>query len=105
MPHSAKLCTFERIVIHQFTPLHCAQAREMLGWSVEHLSQMSKVSVTAIERFEAEGPVRDITRLALAYSLEAEGLIFFPRFPPGRGSNIRGATPDPSLRADYALIE
>ncbi|WP_300733128.1 XRE family transcriptional regulator [Pseudomonas sp.] len=105
MPHTAKLCTFERIVIHQFTPLHCAQAREMLGWSVEELSRMSKVSVPAIQRFEAEEPVRDVTRLALVYSLEAEGLVFFPRFPPGRGSNIRGTTPDPSLRADYKLIE
>ena len=54
MPHSAMRSTFERIVINQFTPLHCAQAREMLGWNREYLSQQSGVSVPAIERFEAK---------------------------------------------------
>ena len=38
MPNSATRSTFERIVINQFTPLHCAQAREMLGWDREQLS-------------------------------------------------------------------
>ena len=105
MPNSAMRSTFERIVINQFTPLHCAQARDMLGWSVEHLSERSKVSVPAIQRFEASGPIRDVTRLALAYCLEAEGLVFFPGFAPGRGGNIRGTTPDPIGREDFALIE
>ena len=105
MPHSAMRSTFERIVINQFTPLHCAQAREMLGWNLEYLSQQSGVSVPAIERFEAQGPVRDVTRLALAYSLEAQGLVFFPGFAPGRGGNIRGTTPDPMGREDFAMIE
>ena len=105
MPHSAMRSTFERIIINQFTPLHCTQARAMLGWSLEHLSAQSTVSVPAIERFEAGGPVRDVTRLALAYSLEAQGLVFFPGFAPGRGGNVRGSTPDPMGREDYALIE
>ena len=105
MPNSAMRSTFERIVINQFTPLHCAQAREMLGWNLEYLSQQSGVSVPAIERFEAQGPVRDVTRLALAYSLEAQGLVFFPGFAPGRGGNVRGTTPDPMGREDFAMIE
>ena len=105
MPHSAMRSTFERIVINQFTPLHCAQAREMLGWNLEYLSQQSGVSVPAIERFEAQGPVRDVTRLALAYSLEPQGLVFFPGFAPGRGGNVRGTTPDPMGREDFAMIE
>ncbi|MES2870655.1 MAG: helix-turn-helix transcriptional regulator [Pseudomonadota bacterium] len=105
MPNSAMRSTFERIIINQFTPLHCAQAREMLNWSVEHLSGQSGVSVPAIQRFENAEPVRDVTRLALAYSLEAEGLVFFPGFAPGRGGNIRGTTPDPMGREDFALIE
>ncbi|MFJ7883939.1 multiprotein-bridging factor 1 family protein [Pseudomonas sp. NPDC096917] len=105
MPNSAMRSTLERIVINQFTPLHCAQAREMLGWNFEHLSERSKVSVAAIQRFEAGEPVRDVTRLALAYCLEAEGLVFFPGFAPGRGGNIRGTTPDPIGREDFTLIE
>jgi len=105
MPHSAMRSTFERIVINQFPPLHCAQAREMLGWSLDYLSEQSGVSVPAIERFEAQAPVRDVTRLALAYSLEAQGVVFFPGFAPGRGGNIRGTTPDPMGREDFAMIE
>jgi transcriptional regulator with XRE-family HTH domain len=97
--------TFERIIINQFTPLHCAQARELLGWSLEQLSDKSKVSVPAIQRFEASERVRDVTLLALAYSLEAEGLVFFPGFAPSWASNFRGTTPDPMGREDFALIE
>ena len=105
MPNSAMRNTFERIIINQFTPLHCAQARELLGWSLEQLSQKSKVSVPAIQRFEASERVRDVTLLALAYSLEAEGLVFFPGFAPSWASNFRGTTPDPMGREDFALIE
>ncbi|WP_191487262.1 helix-turn-helix domain-containing protein [Pseudomonas sp. FEN] len=97
--------TVERIVLHQFTPLHCVQARAMLGWSHEQLSRESGVSVGAIQRFEAGAPLRDVTRLALAFRFEAEGLVFFPGFAPGRGMNIRGTTPDPIERKDYELIE
>lgn len=105
MPNSAMRNTFERIIINQFTPLHCAQARELLGWSLEQLSDKSKVSVPAIQRFEASERVRDVTLLALAYSLEAEGLVFFPGFAPSWASNFRGTTPDPIGREDFALIE
>lgn len=105
MPNSAMRNTFERIIINQFTPLHCAQARELLGWSLEQLSDKSKVSVPAIQRFEASERVRDVTLLALAYSLEAEGLVFFPGFAPSWASNFRGTTPDPMGREDFAMIE
>ncbi|QXI27349.1 helix-turn-helix domain-containing protein [Pseudomonas vanderleydeniana] len=97
--------TVERMVLHQFTPLHCMQARAMLGWSRERLSQESGVSVAAVQRFEKGDALRDVTRLALAFRLEAEGLVFFPGFAPGRGMNIRGTTPDPMERQDYTLIE
>ena len=97
--------TLERIAVYQFTPAHSAQARAMLGWSVEELSRQSGVSVKAIRRFEAGGDLLDVTRLALAFRLEAEGLVFFPGFTPGRGMNIKGATPDPMGRPDYAMIE
>lgn len=105
MPNSAMRSTFERIIIHQFTPLHCAQAREMLDWSFEKLSTESNVSVSAIQRFEAGDAIRDVTLLALAHRLEAEGLVFFPGFSPSRGGNIRGTTPDPKGRDDFAMIE
>ncbi|WP_017905258.1 helix-turn-helix domain-containing protein [Pseudomonas asplenii] len=97
--------TVERMVLHQFTPLHCKQARVMLGWSRERLSEESGVSVDAVCRFERGGVLRDVTRLALAFRFEAEGLVFFPGFAPGRGMNIRGTTPNPIERQDYQLIE
>ncbi|BBP66620.1 MULTISPECIES: helix-turn-helix domain-containing protein [Pseudomonas] len=97
--------TLERIAVYQFTPAHSAQARAMLGWSVEELSRRSGVSVPAIQRFEAGGELLDVTRLALAFRFEAEGLVFFPGFAPGRGMNIKGSTPDPAGRPDYAMIE
>ncbi|MNT90601.1 hypothetical protein D3C72_2315340 [compost metagenome] len=59
----------------------------------------------AIERFEARQEVLDVTRLALAYRLEAEGLVFFPGFAPGRGMNVKGPTPNPVARADFAMVE
>lgn len=95
----------ERIALHQFTPLHCTQAREMLAWSITDLARESGVSRDAIQRFESGGKVRDVTHLALAFRLEAQGLVFFPGFAPGRGGNIRGATPDPITRADFEMIE
>lgn len=105
MASLAMKITLERIALFQFTPAHCAQARAMLGWSVEELSEESGVSVDAIVRFEAERDVLDVTRLTLAYRFESEGLVFFPGFAPGRGMNVRGSTPDPVGRADYAMVE
>ncbi|WP_095078462.1 helix-turn-helix transcriptional regulator [Pseudomonas sp. Irchel s3h17] len=97
--------TLERIALFQFTPKHSTQARALLGWSLETLSREAGVSVEAIQRFEAGAEVLDVTRLALAYRLEAEGLVFFPGFAPGRAMSVRGSTPDPVGRADYAMIE
>ena len=105
MASQAMKITLERIALFQFTPAHCAQARAMLGWSVEELSQESRVSVDAIQRFEAEREVLDVTRLTLAYRFESEGLVFFPGFAPGRGMNLRGSTPNPVGRADLAMVE
>lgn len=105
MASQAMKITLERIALFQFTPAHCAQARAMLGWSVEDLSREASVSVEAIQRFEAQQPVLDVTRLALAYRFESEGLVFFPGFAPGRGMNLRGSTPNPVGRADFAMVE
>ncbi|VVP18076.1 hypothetical protein PS850_03729 [Pseudomonas fluorescens] len=105
MASYAMKITLERIALFQFTPTHCAQARAMLGWSVDELSAEAGVSVDAIRRFEAERDVLDVTRLALAYRFEAEGLVFFPGFAPGRGMNVKGSTPNPVGRADYAMVE
>jgi hypothetical protein len=74
----------ERIALFQFTPTHCVQARAMLGWSVEQLSREAEVAVENIQRFEAQQDVSDAARLALAYRFEAQGLVFFPGFAPGR---------------------
>ena len=105
MASQAMKITLERIALFQFTPAHCAQARAMLGWSVDELARESGVSVEAIERFEAKRDVLDVTRLALAYCFEAQGLVFFPGFAPGRGMNVKGSTPNPVGRADYAMVE
>ncbi len=80
MPNAAMRSTFERIIINQFTALHCAQARQMLDWSFEQLSQKSRVSVPPSSVLKLGSSIRDITRLALAYCLEAEGWCFFPGF-------------------------
>lgn len=105
MASQAMKITLERIALFQFTPAHCAQARAMLGWSVEELSAEAGVSVDAIHRFEAEQDVLDVTRLTLAYRFESEGLVFFPGFAPGRGMNVKGTTPNPVGRADFAMVE
>ncbi|KAB0498952.1 helix-turn-helix transcriptional regulator [Pseudomonas vancouverensis] len=102
--HAMKL-TLERIALFQFTSAHCAQARAMLGWSVEQLSREAGVSLEAVERFEAQQEVQDASRLALAYRLEAEGLMFFPGFAPGRGMNVRGAKSNPVGQPDFAILE
>lgn len=90
----------------QFNADHCRQARQMLGWSVEQLAQGSGVSTAAIEGYEAKTrPLREVTRQALAYRLEAEGLVFIRGHQPLRGDNVCGCTPDPALEHDFNLIE
>ncbi|AZF33522.1 hypothetical protein C4J89_4074 [Pseudomonas sp. R4-35-07] len=79
----------QQIVLHQFTAKHCAQARIMLGWSREELAREAGVAVQAIQQLESHGDVDDDTRLALAFCLEAQGLVFFPGFAPGWGMSKR----------------
>ena len=105
MASYAMKITLERIALFQFTPAHCAQARAMLGWSVDELSRESGVSVDAIERFEARRDVPEADRLALAYRFESEGLVFFPGFAPGRGMNMKGSAAEPRGRTDFAMGE
>lgn len=105
MASYAMKITLERIALFQFTPAHSAQARAMLGWSIDELSRESGVSVDAIERFEARREVPDENRLALAYRFESEGLVFFPGFAPGRGKSVSGSTVDSVGRGDFAMVE
>jgi len=92
----------ERIALFQFTPTHCVQARAMLGWSVEQLSHEAEVAVDDIQRFEAQQDVADATRLALAYRFEAQGLVFFPGFAPGRKLNPQAMQQNVAERGDFA---
>lgn len=105
MASSAMNLILERIALFQFTPTHCVQARGMLGWSVEQLSREAGVSVDDIQRFEAQQEVADAARLALTYRFEAQGLVFFPGFAPGRGGNVRGAMPESVSHGDYAMAD
>ncbi|UII70349.1 helix-turn-helix transcriptional regulator [Pseudomonas sp. HN11] len=79
----------QQIVLHQFTAKHSVQARAMLGWSREDLARQAGVDVEAVKQFESQHDVGDETRLALAFRLEAEGLVFFPGFAPGWGMSVR----------------
>jgi hypothetical protein len=105
MASSAMNLILERIALFQFTPTHCAQARGMLGWSIEQLSREAKVSADDIQRFEAQQDVADAVRLALTYRFEAQGLVFFPGFAPGRGGNVRSAMPESASHGDYAMAD
>jgi hypothetical protein len=105
MASSAMNLILERIALFQFTPTHCAQARGMLGWSVEQLSREAGVSVDDIQRFEAQQEVADSARLALTYRFEAQGLVFFPGFAPGRGGNVRATMPESVGHGDYAMAD
>jgi hypothetical protein len=88
-----------------FRSEHCEASRLALEWSVEALAFRSGVSPDAIRTVELGNELRRVTMQALAFALEAEGLIFFPGHPPLRSDDCRGATPDPRTRADYHLIE
>ncbi|KRP61656.1 helix-turn-helix domain-containing protein [Pseudomonas trivialis] len=79
----------QQIVLHQFTAKHSVQARAMLGWSHEDLARQAGVSVASVQQFESCAQVDDEVRLALAFRLEAEGLVFFPGFAPGWGMSVR----------------
>lgn len=88
-----------------FRSEHCEPSRIALEWSVEALAFRSGVSPDAIRMVELGSELRRVTMQALAFALEAEGLIFFPGHPPLRSDDCRGATPDPRTRGDYHMIE
>lgn len=103
-----QLEAMERLIEHLplgFLPCHCAEARTMLGWSIEALAFRSGVSPRAIRSIENGAELRRVTMQALAFAMEAEGLVFFPGHAPLRAGNCRGATPDPRIRDDYHLLE
>lgn len=84
---------------------HCAPARKLLGWNIADLSSASGVTPQAIQRLERGAHLKSVSMQALAFALEAEGLVFFPGHPPLRGENCRGSTKDPRSRRDYHLLE
>lgn len=87
------------------TRVQCTQARAMLDWSVEALAFRSGVSIKAINQYEAgTRELLDVTRQALAFAFEAEGLLLICE-KPMFGANCRGATVDPRQRKDYHRIE
>lgn len=88
-----------------FTNGHCAQARKMLGWTVEALAFRSGVSTKAIRELELGTRTLRVTMQALSFALEAEGLFFLPGHKPMRGDNFGGATTDPRDRDNFHLIE
>lgn len=97
----------QQIVLHQFTAKHSVQARAMLGWSREDLAHQAGIAVEAVQRFESHAEVEDETRLALAFRLEAEGLVFFPGFAPGWGMSVRrfeSAAKEPAARGIIARL-
>ena len=85
MPHSATRSTFERIVINQFTPLHCAQAREMLGWDREYLSEQSGVSVSEMNVSKHKPPCAMLPGWPWPIALRLRAWCSFPALPPVAG--------------------
>jgi DNA-binding XRE family transcriptional regulator len=94
----------QQIVLHQFTAKHSVQARAMLGWSREELARLAGVTADAIQQLESQGEVEDETRLAVAFRLEAEGLVFFPGFAPGWGMSVRRFDTHPSEPAAPSIM-
>lgn len=90
----------------KLTPAQCVQGRKLLAWSREALAFRSGASVKAIEAFESGSrELLCVTRQALAFALEAEGLLFFPGHAPFKSNGCPGATLDPRQRSDFHLIE
>jgi DNA-binding transcriptional regulator YiaG len=88
------------------TAEQCSQARGLLGWSQEALAFRSGTSVLAISQFETGTRLlRDVTKQAIVFALEGEGLMLIPGHPPMRGDNVRGMTPNPRERKDFHLVE
>ncbi|WP_323166667.1 helix-turn-helix transcriptional regulator, partial [Pseudomonas bubulae] len=74
------------------------------GWSREELARQAGVTVDAVQRFEQHVEADDETRLALAFRLEAEGLVFFPGFAPGWGMTARKWAASPTEPAPQSMI-
>ena len=94
----------QQIVLHQFTAKHSVQARAMLGWSHEDLARQAGVAVNTVQQFEGQGDVDDDARLAMAFRLEAEGLVFFPGFAPGWGMSARRFEGTPTESAAQGIL-
>lgn len=88
-----------------FSGIHCAPARELLGWTINALSSTSGVTPQAIQRLERGIQLNAVSMQSLAFAFEAEGLVFFPGYPPLKGENCRGSTKNPRSRRDYHLLE
>jgi len=90
----------------KLTPEQCTQGRKMLGWSRQALAFRSGASVKAIDEYESGSrELLCVTRQALAYALETQGLLFFPGHAPFRSNGCPGTTLDPRQRDDFHLIE
>lgn len=88
------------------TSQQCVEGRAMLEWSQEALAFRSGASIQAIQEFEAGSrALKRVTKQALTFAMEAEGLIFIPNASPMKGENCRGVTSDPRLRDDFHQIE
>jgi hypothetical protein len=102
----ARIRDFYLYLPSTLTPHHCARARALLGWSREALAFRSGASVGAIAQFESGSrPLNDVSRQALAYALEAQGLLFFAGHEPVWSDGCPGPTLDPRQRIDFHLIE
>lgn len=89
-----------------FTAEHCCQARELLGWTAEKLAKVSGVSLEAIQQYETkQRELNDVSRQALAFRLEAEGLVFINGHRPLWGMDVCGVTDDPRTRKDFNLVK
>lgn len=98
--------TIKPLGTYEITPEQSRKARTILAWSQVKLASVSGVSLTAIQDFEAEDrQLREVSLQAMTFAFEAEGLIFIPGHEPLVGDNVRGCTPDPRRRYDYAFIE
>jgi DNA-binding transcriptional regulator YiaG len=88
------------------TPEQCSQGRTVLNWSQEALAFKSGVSVKTIKQFEVgTRAIRVVTKVALTFALESEGLIIIPGSRPMTSDSCRGITQDPRNRPDFHLIE
>lgn len=84
----------------------CVQARELLGWDQLRLSRECGVDLLKLGLYEVGIiTLKPISRQAIAYTFEKQGLLFFPGELPLRGGNVRGCCPDPRKSPDYHLLD